>query len=153
MYPQVKSHNGRSGRNSRCFAIAVFAAVSVLAACSPAADQGEAPAVSSAPAGTPAAAAPSKQQAAVRMQECREKLEAAVSLDLVGNASVDNGRPILWVGPAWRGSTREAQEELVRDAACFFLSGDESKTIKFSVYDTATDRELAVWNHTHLIIP
>lgn len=129
--------------------VILFAIVFLLVACSPAADD---PAAS---AGAPAPVAkvvpPNPAQAAARMQECRAKLEAGIPLGLVVNASVDNGRPILWVGPAWRKSTREAKESLARDAACFFLSGDESKTMKFSIYEQATDREVAVWNLSRLI--
>lgn len=84
------------------------------------------------------------------MQECRANLEAALPTGLVRNASVDNGRPKLWVGPAWHQATPEARQALARDAACFFLSGDESKTIRFSVYDDS-DREVAVWNLSQLV--
>ena len=129
-------------------AAALFAIVFLLVACSPAADDS---AVSAAAPARVATVAPSPAQAAARMQECRAKLEAGIPLGLVINASVDNGRPILWVGPAWRKSTREAKESLARDAACFFLSGDESKTMKFSIYEQATDREVAVWNLSRLI--
>lgn len=130
-------------------AIALFPIVFLLAACSPAADV---PAESTAaPARVAAVAPPSPAQATARMQECRAKLEAGIPMGLVINASVDNGRPILWVGPAWQKSTREAKESLARDAACFFLSGDESKTIKFSIYEQTTDREVAVWNLSRLI--
>lgn len=84
------------------------------------------------------------------MKACRASLEAALPTGLVRNASVDNGRPKLWVGPAWHRSTPAAKEALARDAACFFLSGDESKTIRFSVYDDS-DREVAVWNLSELV--
>ncbi|MDR6843231.1 hypothetical protein [Pseudoxanthomonas sacheonensis] len=128
---------------------ALFPIVFLLAACSPTADD---PAVSAAaPARVATIAPPSPAQAAARMQVCRAKLEAGIPSGLVINASVDNGRPILWVGPAWQKSTREAKEALARDAACFFLSGDESKTIKFSIYEQTTDREVAVWNLSRLI--
>ena len=129
-------------------AAVLFAIVFLLVACSPADD----PAASAgASVRVATVAPPSPAQAAARMQECRAKLEASIPLGLVINASVDNGRPILWVGPAWQKSTREAKESLAHDAACFFLSGDESKTIKFSVYDQTTDREVAVWNLSRLI--
>ena len=85
-----------------------------------------------------------------RMRECRASLEAALPSGLVRNASVDNGRPKLWVGPAWHQSTPAAKQALARDAACFFLSGDESKTIRFSIYDDS-DREVAVWNLSQLL--
>ena len=75
---------------------------------------------------------------------------AALPTGLVRNASVDNGRPKLWVGPAWHQSTPAAKQALARDAACFFLSGDESKTIRFSIYDDS-DREVAVWNLSQLV--
>lgn len=156
VYQQERSRPERTNGNSSCAGVAALAIAFLLAACSPAADKRGVPenTASYPAAAKPAAiAVPSAAQAAARMQECRAKLEAAIPLGLVANASVDNGRPIFWVGPAWRESTPEAKEELVRDAACFFLSGDESKTIKFSVYDTATDRELAVWNHTYLVFP
>ena len=84
------------------------------------------------------------------MQECRASLEAGLPTGLVRNASVDNGRPKLWVGPAWHQSTPAVKEALARDAACFFLSGDESKTIRFSVYDD-NDTEVAVWNLSQLV--
>lgn len=84
------------------------------------------------------------------MQECRASLEAALPTGLVRNASVDNGRPKLWVGPAWHQATPESRQAIARDAACFFLSGDESKTIRFSVYDDS-DREVAVWNLSQLV--
>ncbi len=84
------------------------------------------------------------------MQECRASLEAALPTGLVRNASVDNGRPKLWVGPAWHQSTPAVKEALARETACFFLSGDESKTIRFSVYDD-NDREVAVWNLSQLV--
>ncbi len=130
-------------------AAVLLAIVFLLVACSRAADT---PATSAAtPAQVATIAPPSPAQAAARMQECRAKLEAGIPLGLVINASVDNGRPILWVGPAWQKSTREAKESLARDAACFFLSGDESKTIKFSIYEQATDTEVAVWNLSRLI--
>lgn len=128
-------------------AAALFAVV--LVACSPAADDPAASATALARVAT--VAPPSPAQAAARMQECRAKLEAGIPQGLVINASVDNGRPILWVGPAWRKSTPEAKESLAREAACFFLSGDESKTIKFSIYEQSTDREVAVWNLSRLI--
>jgi hypothetical protein len=130
-------------------AAVLFAIVFLLVACSPAADDPAASAT--APARVAAVAPSSPAQAAARMQECRAKLEAGIPLGLVINASVDNGRPILWVGPAWRKSTPEAKESLAREAACFFLSGDESKTIKFSIYEQSTDREVAVWNLSRLI--
>jgi hypothetical protein len=97
-----------------------------------------------------AIAVPDKATANARMKECRASLEVAMPTDLVRNASVDNGRPKLWVGPAWHHSTPAAREALARDAACFFLSGDESKTIRFSVYDDS-DREVAVWNLSQLV--
>ena len=126
----------------------LFAVVFLLTACSPAADDS---ATSGASARVSTAAPPNPAQAAARMQECRAKLEAGIPRGLVINASVDNGRPILWVGAAWRKSTQEAKESLARDAACFFLSGDESKTIKFSIYEQSTDREVAVWNLSRLV--
>lgn len=130
-------------------AAALFPLVFLLVACSPAADAPATSAAAPAPAAT--AAPPSPAQAAARMQACKAKLEAGISAGLVVNASVDNGRPILWVGPAWKKSTRQGKESLARDAACFFLSGDESKTIKFSIYEQTTDREVAVWNLSQLI--
>ena len=129
-------------------AAVLFPIVFLLVACSPVADAPTASAV--APAHT-TVAAPSPAQAAARMQECRAKLEAGIPAGLVINASVDNGRPILWVGPAWQKSARETKETLARDAACFFLSGDESKGIKFSIYEQSTDREVAVWNLSRLV--
>ena len=129
-------------------AAVLLAIVFLLVACSPADD----PAASAtAPARVATAAPRSPAQVTARMQECRAKLEAGIPLGLVINASVDNGLPILWVGPAWQKSTREAKETLARDAACFFLSGDESKSIKFSIYEQTTDREVAVWNLSRLI--
>jgi hypothetical protein len=85
------------------------------------------------------------------MQACRAKLEAGIPMGMVVNASADNGRPILWVGPAWQRSPVKDREALARDTACFFLSGDDSKTLKFSIYDQSTDREVAVWDRSRLI--
>lgn len=112
-----------------------------------------APTQQSVPTAPAAVATRDPRHAVAKMQECRARLEAAVSQQLVSNASVDNGRPILWVGPAWKASPQAVQEQLVRDTACFFVSGDETRTIRFSLYDTATDQELSVWNHTHLVRP
>lgn len=143
---------------SKAAAHALYKATTLLlavalatAACSPAADQVEpvASTASAVPASKPAL---SKTQITARFQQCREKLEAAIAPGLVTNASVDNGRPKLWVGPAWRTATPAVQEALARDTACFFLSGDESGTIMFSIYDTANGREVAVWNRTHLVM-
>ena len=78
-------------------ATVLFAIVFQLVACSPAADD---PAASAASATVAPVAPPDPAQAAARMQECRAKLEAGIPQGLVINASVDNGRPILWVGPA-----------------------------------------------------
>lgn len=129
----------------------VVAVIATATACSPGTDQTETPATTT---NTPAVEKkPKPTQAAMeaRFQQCRQKLEAAIPTGLVTNASVDNGRPKLWVGPAWRSATPAVQEAIARDAACFFLSGDDSSTIKFSIYN-ANGREVAVWNLTHLVM-
>lgn len=123
--------------------------VLLLGACSPASDAPPTPVA--APASKAGIEAPDPAKTATRMQECRAKLEAGIPSGMVINASADNGRPILWVGPAWEKSAQQAKEALARDTACFFLSGDESKTLKFSIYDQATDREVAVWDRSRLI--
>ena len=133
-------------------AVAAFLFALLLGACSPEAGS---PTVAAPPPPAPAQVAPpiatpDKATAEARMRECRASLEAALPSGLLRNASVDNGRPKLWVGPAWHQSTPAAKEALARDAACFFLSGDESKTIRFSVYDDS-DREVAVWNLSRLV--
>ena len=112
-----------------------------------------APAPKHVDAPVPTATPEQKQRALQRMQACRVRLEAAMKNQIVSNASVDNGRPILWVGAAWTTTAPAMQEKMVLDTACFFISGDDTRTIKFSVYDTATDQELAVWNHTYLVRP
>jgi hypothetical protein len=142
---------GKPHRTAAGVVAAALSGVFLVAACSPPAGKSTA----SAPAPEPVApaatiAVPDKATADARMRECRASLEAALSTELVRNASVDNGRPKLWVGPAWHQSTRPAKEALARDAACFFLSGDESKTIKFSVYDDS-GTEVAVWNLSQLV--
>ena len=143
-----QDHAGSIAQTFR--AIAAIAMVSsMLLACSPASNDSGAPAA--APQETKAVAPPDPAQLAARLQECRAKLEAGIPLGLVNNASFDNGRPVLWVGPAWKKSTTETKESLAHDAACFFLSGDESKTIKFSIYEQATDREVAVWDSSRLV--
>jgi hypothetical protein len=128
---------------------AMFPLALLLGACSPG------PGTVAGPAGAHKRAAtvapPTPAQAAARMQQCRAKLEAGMPVGLVINASVDNGRPILWVGSAWEKRSAQDRESLARDAACFFLSGDESRTLKFSIYDQSTDREVAVWDHSRLI--
>lgn len=121
-------------------------------ACSPVAEPAAAPAATTITPPPVQRAKPTKTVMEARFDECRRALEAAIPAGLVTNASVDNGRPKLWVGPAWRNATPAVQEALARDAACFFLSGDESGTIMFSIYDTANGRELAVWNRTHLVM-
>lgn len=102
--------------------------------------------------GTPAPTARQKALWETRMQACRKALEDAVPTGLVSNASVDNGRPILWVGPAWKTATQATRERIVRDTACFFVSGDDSRTIKFSVYDVQRDDEVAIWDRTRLVM-
>ncbi len=121
----------------------------LLGGCSPAADAPTTPAAT--PASTAKVAAPDPVRTAARMQECRAKLEAGIPTGMVINASADNGRPVLWVGPAWQRSPAKDKESLARDTACFFLSGDESRTLKFSIYEQSTDREIAVWDRSHLI--
>ena len=130
-------------------AIALLSLVLLLGACSPAADAPITPATM--PASTAKAAAADPARTAARMQECRDKLEAGIAAGMVINASADNGRPVLWVGPAWQRSPAKDKESLARYTACFFLSGDESKTLKFSIYDQSTDREIAVWDRSRLI--
>lgn len=134
------------------FAIAVGCLSLLLAACTPSDRPGAAASPVPATVAAPTVPVPTPEQAAARLQECRTRLQAAMPLNLVTNASFDNGRPILWVGTAWEASTLHEKEVLAREAACFFLSGDESKTIKFSIYDNASDREVAVWNLSHLVL-
>ena len=127
-----------------------IALAAVLAACSPAAEENT---PAAAPALVPEASAPvNKALAEARLRECSAALKAALEPGLLNNASFDNGRPILWVGPAWKGTTPAIRHSLARDAACFFRSGDESNPIRYSVYDQATDREIAIWDYTHLLI-
>ena len=123
----------------------------IMIACSPAADQTATSATTTNAPPAERKPKPTKAAMEARFQQCRQKLEAAIPSGLVTNASVDNGRPKLWVGPAWRTATPEVQEALARDTACFFLSGDDSSTIKFSIYN-ANGREVAVWNLTHLVM-
>ena len=49
--------------------------------------------------------APDKAVVEARLAQCRAALEAALEPGLLTNASFDNGRPILWVGPAWKQTT------------------------------------------------
>jgi hypothetical protein len=130
-----------------------IALVAVFSACSPAVDK-DAPAVKApAPTPVPEASAPvNKALAEARLRECSAALKAALKPGLLNNASFDNGRPILWVGPAWKQTTPAIRHSLARDAACFFRSGDESRPIRYSVYDQATDSEIAIWDYTHLLI-
>ena len=131
-------------------AVAMIVTVTVTA-CSPAANQAETSATTTNAPSLEQKPKPTKAAMEARFQQCRLKLEAAIPSGLVTNASVDNGRPKLWVGPAWRTATPEVQEALARDTACFFLSGDDSSTIKFSIYN-ANGREVAVWNLTYLVM-
>lgn len=135
--------------SSRPSPIATASLALLVAACSPLGDAAKSPTA------TPGSAAPVAAQdparTAARMQECRARLEAGIPSGLVVNAGADNGRPILWVGSAWKGASKKEKESLAQTTACFFLSGDESKTLKFSVYDQATDREVAVWDRTRLV--
>lgn len=128
----------------------MIALAAVLAACSPAAEENT---PAAAPTPVPKASAPvNKAVAEARLRECSAALKAALKPGLLNNASFDNGRPILWVGPAWKQTTPAIRHSLARDAACFFRSGDESRPIRYSVYDQATDREIAIWDYTHLLI-
>ncbi len=147
--PQAKDIVMAHRRSLWPIAMATGSLALLLGACSPKLDAPEAPAA------TPGSAAPATAQdparTAARMQECRARLEAGIPAGLVINAAADNGRPILWVGPAWKEASNKDKEALARDTACFFLSGDESRTLKFSVYDQGTDREVAVWDRTRLV--
>ena len=148
LLPSMRIDMARPLHRSGIFLLAV---AMIVAACSPATNQTER---SASTANAPTAEKkpkPTKAAMEARFQQCRQKLEAAIPSGLVTNASVDNGRPKLWVGPAWRTATPEVQEALARDTACFFLSGDDSSTIKFSIYN-ANGREVAVWNLTHLVM-
>lgn len=132
--------------------IAALAALA-LAACSR--DEGASePANKPIASPQPAVAGPAPDKAVVeaRLKECSAALKAALEPGLLNNASFDNGRPILWVGPAWKQTTPAIRHSLARNAACFFRSGDESRPIRYSVYDQATDREIAIWDYTHLLI-
>lgn len=137
------------GALKRGGSIVLLSLMSLLGACSPAGDAPTAPAAAAASTAKIAALDPAK--VAARMQECRARLEAGIPTGMVINASADNGRPVLWVGPAWQQSPAKDKESLARDTACFFLSGDESRTLKFSIYEQSTDREVAVWDRSHLI--
>lgn len=142
---------GKARRMRVCVLLFAAATAFGISACSPSSTSVDPSATTAIP--PPPVKKPKPTQAAkeARFQECRQKLEAAIPTGLVTNASVDNGRPKLWVGPAWRTATPDVQEALARDTACFFMSGDESDTIMFSIYDTANGREVAVWNRTHLV--
>ena len=109
------------------------------------------------PAPTPPQAPQKPAEAAMpnkvaRLEECRTKLKAAVPLDLITNMSFDNGRPKLWVGRTWHKIDISAKEGLSREAACFFLAGDESKAITFPIYDGMTGKEIAEWKFTKLVV-
>lgn len=103
-----------------------------------------------APATAPVAIRPANADA--RLEECRAKLKAAVPLDLITNMSFTDGHPKLWVGPTWHKITIDAKEGLAREAACFFLAGDETKAIRFPIYDGMTGKEIAAWNYTKLVV-
>ena len=131
--------------------VCCVALAGLLAACSPTGENK--PPAAKVPTQAPAASAPvNKAVAEARLRECSAALKAALEPGLLNNASFDNGRPILWVGPAWKQTTPAIRHALARDAACFFRSGDESRPIRYSVYDQATDREIAIWDYTHLLI-
>lgn len=108
---------------------------------------------SAAPSGPTPAPTPSLiANKAARLEECRTKLKAAIPLDLITNMSFDNGRPKLWVGPTWHKIDITAKEGLAREAACFFLAGDETKAITFPIYDGMTGKEIAEWKFTKLAV-
>lgn len=138
-------------RVARRWCVLLLIVAVAATACSPAANQAEPSRTAASASSEAKKVKPTKAAMDARFQQCRQKLEAAIPTGLVTNASVDNGRPKLWVGPAWRTATPEVQEALARDTACFFLSGDDSSTIKFSIYN-ANGREVAVWNLTYLVM-
>ncbi len=141
----------QENRTARLFPLLLLA---LLGACARGGDHDAVVAVPVVPKALPAATAPPLDPKAVeaRLQQCRAALEAAIAPGFLTNASFDNGRPILWVGPAWKQATPAIRHALARNAACFFRSGDESQPIRYSVYDNASDREVAVWDFTHLLI-
>lgn len=140
-------------RARRHYGVCVAAGVSLaLAACSRSEEVATPAKAAASEVPVSSSPAPDKAVVEARLAQCRAALEAALEPGLLTNASFDNGRPILWVGPAWKQTTPAIRHALARDAACFFRSGDESRPIRYSVYDQATDREIAVWDYTHLLI-
>ena len=87
-----------------------------------------------------------------RLEECRAKLKAAVPINLLKDMTFKGGVPKVVIGPTWYKIDFNAKTGFARTAACFFLAGDESKSITFGVYDHMTGKKVATWEFTRLEI-
>jgi hypothetical protein len=87
-----------------------------------------------------------------RFEECRATLKQAVALRLLTDMGFDGPRPKFVVSRHWNALDFNAKSELTRTAACFFLTGDSSKSIAFDVRDSMTNRVIAKWRYTELEI-
>lgn len=86
----------------------------------------------------------------VLFEECKAKLKSAVSLNLLTDMSFDGGRPRVVVGRTWHNLPFEGKEGFAKVAACFFLAGDTSQSIRFEITDHMTGKVVATWKWTHL---
>ena len=96
---------------------------------------------------SPAAFAQGKE---ARLEECRSKLKAAASLDLLKDMSFSGGHPKVVIGRTWYTLDYGAKTGFAETAACFFLAGDTSKAITFPILDNMTGKKVATWKFTKL---
>lgn len=85
-----------------------------------------------------------------RLEDCRAKLKAAVPLDLLKDMTFKEGVPKVVIGPTWYKLDFDSKTGFAKTAACFFLAGDESKSITFGIYDNMTGKKVATWEFTKL---
>lgn len=112
------------------------------------------------PAAAPVAAASPAPQAApapvdraaadARLESCRAKLKQAQEIDLLTNMTFEGGKPKVWVGRTWNDIPVDAKEGFAEVAACFFVAGDEGRTITFPIYDGRSGKQIATWRFTRL---
>lgn len=94
----------------------------------------------------------STAEKAANFERCRSKLKAAAELGLLADMSFDDGRPRVVIGRTWYGIDHTAKTGLAETAACFFLTGDTTRAIRFDIRDNLTGNVVASWSGTRLTV-